>query len=139
MPYAMLQFRLIPVFALFLFLSPDGIAAQGPLEFNGEVSRGETLIHRFEFLETTYEFRLLPAGGGWTIWIGNPENRDHNFVAVVTPPYRGINPVARDDGERIPGRCNLEVPVTERLAKFFRQRVQGHGHAVRTLGRRVLG
>lgn len=120
---AMHQFTLIPVFALFLMLSADAVAAEAPLEFHGEVNRAETLIHRFAHKGTAYEFRLVPAGGGWTIWIGTRENRDHNFVAVATPPFRGINPAtiegwhfrnSANSGPNVPGAGNVNAPQKER-------------------------
>jgi len=118
---------LITVFAMSLGVAAAGPAAADPLELRGEVYRGDTLIHRFDYNGTRYEFRLVPTGGGWTIWIGDPMQRDHNYVTAVTPPFRGINPAIiqgwhfrnKDNtGPNEPGEGNVNAPQKERRFAF---------------------
>lgn len=67
-------------------------ATADPLVLRGEVQRGDTVVHPFEHDGHRFEFRLVPMGHGWSIWIDDPLNRERNHVVVATPPYRGINP-----------------------------------------------
>jgi len=85
----------------------------------GEVQRGETIVHPFRYGEQTFVFRLVPIGHGWRIWVGDRMNRQRNYVAVVTPPYRGINPAviqgwhfrnADNSGPNKPGEGNVNAP-----------------------------
>jgi len=119
----MLRLRHTIFAALFLGFSAHSFAAGNPMDLRGEISRGETMIHRFDHNGAQYELRLLPAGGGWTIWIGDPAHRDHNYVAVATPPFRGINPATIEgwhfrnldnSGPNEPGGGNVNAPQTER-------------------------
>jgi len=119
--------RLITVFALSVGIAVAGSAAADPLEFRGEINRGDTLVHRFEHDGAQYEFRLVPAGGGWAIWIGDPMQRDRNYVSAVTPPFRGINPTViegwhfrnKDNtGPNEPGDGNINAPQKERRFAF---------------------
>ncbi len=119
--------RVIAVAALSLGLAAHDIAAADPLQLRGEINRGETLVHQFEHGDRRYEFRLVPTGGGWTIWIGDPMQREENYVAAVTPPFRGINPAIiegwhfrnRDNtGPNEPGDGNVNAPQSERRFAF---------------------
>lgn len=123
------QLRPIVLVALILGISANSFAADHQPELRGEVSRGETMIHRFDYEGTAYEFRLVPTGGGWTIWIGDPAHRDHNYVAVATPPFRGINPAiiegwhfrnSDNTGPNAPGETNVSAPQKERHFFFAR-------------------
>lgn len=123
------QLRPIIFVALFLGISANSFAADEQPELRGEISRGETMIHRFDHEGTAYEFRLVPTGGGWTIWIGDPAHRDHNYVAAATPPFRGINPAvvegwhfrnSDNTGPNAPGQTNVNAPQKERRFFFAR-------------------
>ena len=41
-------------------------------------------------------FRLIPHELGWMISVGSKTSTANNFSGVVTPPYRGINPIYID-------------------------------------------
>ncbi len=123
------RFGFITALVLSLGVATTGAAAADPLELRGEVSRGDTLVHRFDHDGAGYEFRLVPTGGGWTIWIGDPMQRDQNYVTAVTPPFRGINPAViqgwhfrnRDNtGPNEPGDGNVNAPQMERRFAFVR-------------------
>ena len=109
---------------LFAFTSP---AAADPLMLQGEAQRGDTVIHSFEHDGKAMEFRLMPIGQGWSIWIGDPANRERNQVIVATPPYRGINPAviqgwhfrnADNTGPNNPGEGNVNAPGKIRKFAF---------------------
>ena len=126
---AMPRFGLITGFVLSLGVATTGPAAADPLELRGEVSRGDTLVHQFDHDGARYEFRLVPMGGGWTIWIGDPMQRDQNYVTAVTPPLRGVNPAViqgwhfrnKDNtGPNEPGNGNVDAPQMERGFAFVR-------------------
>ena len=123
------RLRLIIAFALSLGATALGPAGADPLELHGEVNQGDTLVHRFEYDGLQYEFRLVPSGGGWTIWIGDPQQRDHNYITTVTPPFRGINPAfiegwhfrnKDNTGPNGPGGGNVNAPQMERRFAFVR-------------------
>jgi len=126
----MAQIRtILLISALFLGISAYGFAADNILELRGEATRGETMVHRFDFRGAAYEFRLVPMGGGWTIWIGDPKHRDHNYVTVATPPFRGVNPTivegwqfrnSDNTGPNAAGQNYLNVPQKERHFFFVR-------------------
>lgn len=112
---------------LLLIAAFAGPAAADPLVMQGEAQRGETLIQPFKHDGHNYEFRLVPMGYGWSVWIGDPAYRDHNFVAVATPPYRGINPSviqgwhfrnADNTGPNKSGEGNVNAPGREREMAF---------------------
>lgn len=108
---------IIPAIILLLaFASP---AAADPLLLQGEAQRGDTVVQPFEHDGHMLEFRLAPFGQGWSIWVGNPANRERNQVIVATPPYRGINPAviqgwhfrnADNTGPNKPGEGNVNAP-----------------------------
>jgi len=109
---------------LFAFASP---AAADPLLLQGEAQRGDTVVHSFEHDGKTLEFRLTPIGQGWSIWIGDPANRERNQVIAATPPYRGINPAviqgwhfrnADNTGPNDPGEGNVNAPGKIRKFAF---------------------
>lgn len=125
----MLKLRPIILFALFLGSGANCFAADGVFDLRGEAMRGEATIHRFDYAGAAYEFRLVPMGGGWTIWIGDPRHRDNNYVTVATPPFRGINPAviqgwhfrnADNTGPNTPGLNSLNAPQKERHFFFVR-------------------
>lgn len=96
--------------------------------FHGEVAGGDTVIHRFEHRGQRFEFRLLPTMNGWIIWIGDPVDRNRNFVAAVTPPFRGaVNPAviqgwhfrnSDNTGPNEPGPKNVNAPQKRRDFAF---------------------
>jgi hypothetical protein len=105
--------------ALFLFAVFAWPAQAEPMVLQGEVQRGETIVHPFEYGGQSFVFRLVPVGHGWRIWVGDRMNRQRNYVAVVTPPYRGINPAviqgwhfrnADNSGPNKPGEGNVNAP-----------------------------
>lgn len=115
----------------------DNASAATPVsvEFGGEVARSETVLHRFRHGESPYEFRLVPFAGGWTIWIGEPMRRDRNYIAVVTGPFRGVNPAvingwhfrnSDNTGPNEPGEKNVNAPGLERNFAFV---LDGAGYA----------
>jgi hypothetical protein len=90
-----------------------------PMLLEGEIQRGETMIHRFEYSGNQFEFRLVPMAQGWAVWIDSPGNRQRNYVVVVTPPFRGINPAviqgwqfrnAANTGPNKPGEGGVNAP-----------------------------
>ncbi len=85
------KYRWIIAAALLLFAGFAGPVPADPLELRGEAQRGETVVHAFEHDGHSLEFRLVPMGHGWSVWIGDPMYRGRNNVIVATPPYRGIN------------------------------------------------
>lgn len=98
-----------------------------PIELRGEVQRGYTLVHPFEHDKHMFEFRLVPRGHGWSIWVVDPTNRERNHVVVATPPYRGINPAviqgwhfrnADNSGPNKPGEGNVNAPGETRKFAF---------------------
>ena len=88
----MWKMQLIKAAALLFFAGLAQPAIAAPLELQGEAQRGETVVHPFEYDGHSFEFRLLPVGHGWSVWIGDPMYRERNYVVVATPPYRGVNP-----------------------------------------------
>lgn len=126
-PVAMFRILLITLFTLSFGASAPGLAAAEPLELRGEVSRGDTIVHQFEHNGAKYEFRLVPMGGGWTIWVGDPMQRERNYVTAATPPYRGINPAViqgwhfrnKDNtGPNKPGAGSVNAPQKKRKFAF---------------------
>lgn len=112
-----------------LLLALLGPAAQAETtSFHGEVAGGDTVVHRFEHKGHAFEFRLLPTRDGWIIWIGDPVNRDRNFVAAATPPFRGaVNPAviqgwhfrnSDNTGPNEPGPKNVNAPQKRRNFAF---------------------
>lgn len=96
--------------------------------FHGEVAGGDTVVHRFEHKDQRFEFRLLPTRDGWIIWIGDPVDRDRNFVAAATPPFRGgVNPAviqgwhfrnSDNTGPNAAGPKNVNAPQKRRDFAF---------------------
>ncbi|MCD4737874.1 MAG: hypothetical protein K8R89_01260 [Anaerolineae bacterium] len=69
----------------------SGEVIANPIQFSGKVHRGKMFEKP---IGAGLAFRLNYSAGdgeGWEIWVGNPTQPDHNFSAVVTPPYRGMN------------------------------------------------
>lgn len=97
------------------------------VSFDGAVARGEAFVHRFAHDGAAYEFRLAPVSHGWQIWVSDPAQPDLNFVAVATPPFRGINPAriegwhfrnADNSGPNEPGDKNVNAPQMEVVGQF---------------------
>lgn len=102
-------------------------AAADAVRFGGDVERGETYVHRFTHNGAAYEFRLAPVSHGWQIRIGDPARPDLDFLAVATPPFRGINPSriegwhfrnADNTGSNKAGPKNVNAPQAERRFAF---------------------
>jgi hypothetical protein len=119
--------RFIATAALVLSLAFSPLALGDPLELRGEAQRGETLVHPFDHDGRHYQFRLLPVADGWSVWIGDPTNRDRNYVTPGTPPYRGINPAviqgwhfrnADNTGPNKPGAGHVNAPGKIRKFAF---------------------
>jgi len=113
--------------ALLLFAALAGPALADPMVLQGEAHRGETIVHPFKYDGRIFEFRLVPVAHGWSIWIGDPMHRQRNYVAVATPPYRGINPAviqgwhfrnADNSGPNKPGKGNVNAPQEIRNFSF---------------------
>lgn len=120
-------YRWIIAGALFLSAGFAQPVLADPLDLQGEVQRGETLVHRFEHDEHRFELRLIPMGRGWSVWIGDPANRERNFVVVASPPYRGITPSviqgwhfrnADNTGPNEPGEHDVNAPGRTRKFAF---------------------
>ncbi len=125
----MRRYRRIALTALILVVAASSPTIADPLQLRGEISRSETLVHRFKHGELLYEFRLVPSGSGWTIWIGDPLQREYNYVAAVTAPFRGINPAViegwhfrnKDNtGPNEAGAGNVNAPQRERRFAFVK-------------------
>lgn len=102
-------------------------AAADPLILRGEVQRGDTVVHPFEHDGHMLEFRLVPAGQGWSIWINDPADRERNRVIVPTPPYDEIDPAViegwhfRNEGNTGPnkrGAGHVKAPGKTRNFTF---------------------
>lgn len=115
-----------------------------PLEFGGEVARGDTVVHRFTHGDASFEFRLVPFSGGWTIWIGDPMRRERNYVAVATGPFHGVNPAVIDGwhfrnadntGPNRPGEKNVNAPGMERSFAFV---LDGAGYTAAFAARDIV-
>lgn len=113
--------------ALLLLAAPASPAAADPLLLRGEAQRGDTVVHPFEHDGQAFEFRLIPVGHGWSIWIGDPVNRERNQVVIATPPYRGINPAViqgwhfrnvDNSGPNKPGKGYVNAPQNTRYFAF---------------------
>lgn len=117
----------VAAFAIAAFLFVAHGARADAVSFQGEVQRGDTIVHRFSHDDIIYEFRLDPVSHGWQIWIGDPARRDRNYVTVSTPPFRGINPAkiegwhfrnADNSGPNEPGPGNVNAPQKKRWFAF---------------------
>lgn len=126
-PLAMWIYRWIIAGAVFLSAGFAPPVLADPLILQGEVQRGDTLVHPFEHDGRMFELRLVPIGLGWSVWIGDPMDRERNFVIVATPPYRGINPAviqgwhfrnADNTGPNKPGDGNVNAPGATRKFAF---------------------
>jgi hypothetical protein len=96
------------------------------VRLSGEVLRGQTWEKE---VRQGLFFRLVPAELGWTISLGSGNGSDHNFAAVVTPPYRGINHLyiegwhfrnADNSGPNEAGPKNVNAPQEVREFEFVR-------------------
>jgi hypothetical protein len=72
-------------------------------------------------------FRLVPQELGWTISVGSKAGPENNFCGVVTPPYRGMNPIqvagwhfrnSDNSGPNEVGPKNVNAPQTLREFNF---------------------
>ena len=123
----MLKYHWIIAAALFVCAGFAPPALADALDLQGEVQRGDTIVHPFEHDGRKFEFRLLPMGQGWSVWIGDPMYRERNQVVVATPPFRGINPSviqgwhfrnADNTGPNEPGEGNVNAPGKTREFAF---------------------
>lgn len=126
LPLMQLSRWILPI-AVFLTSTIAGGAAADPLVLEGEIQRSNTLVHPFEHHGHRLEFRLVPMGHGWAIWINAPADRQRNFVTVATPPFRGINPAViqgwhfrnvDNSGPNAPGEGNVNAPGRTRNFAF---------------------
>ncbi len=116
------------ILAVLLLLAVFAYPAHAdPMDLRGEVQRGDTIVHPFEHEGHKFEFRLVPVGHGWSIWVGDPIIRERNHVVVATPPYRGNNPAviqgwhfrnADNSGPNNPGEGNVNAPGETRKFAF---------------------
>lgn len=122
----------------------DTPEASRPAEFSGEVARGDTVVHRFKHSEASFEFRLVPFSGGWTIRIGAPARPEQNYVAVATGPFHGVNAAviegwhfrnADNTGPNAPGEKNVDAPGREREFAFA---LDSAGYAAAFAAREIL-
>lgn len=95
------------------------------VSFQGKVLKGEIFE---EALSDSLLFRLDPLKHGWEIWVGDNMAAEHNFSAVATPPFHGIN--ARyiegwhfrnsdNSGPNEAGEKNVNAPQYQREFCFF--------------------
>lgn len=105
-------------------VKPPFVPITGASKFNGEVKAGEIFEKE---LAGGLIFRLMPIELGWTISVGTKDDRDSNFSAVVTPPYRGVNAIyiqgwhfrnADNSGPNEPGPKMINAPAGEREFQF---------------------
>jgi hypothetical protein len=112
---------------------PNESQAQNSSSFNqqsravrlsGEVLRGQTWGK--EARQDLF-FRLMPDELGWTILLRSGKESDHNFASVVTPPYRGVNPISiqgwhfrnsDNSGPNEAGPKNVNAPQEVREFEF---------------------
>lgn len=112
---------------LLIFLFSAHLSAQDPqtVTIHGEGRRGEVFEHS---IRPNLVFRLIPLEFGWLISVGDTVEPGNNFCAVVTPPYRGINPIYlegwhfRNSDNSAPndvGPKNVNAPGEEREFSFM--------------------
>jgi len=58
--------------------------------FTADVLKGQSFDRQ---IAANLFFRLIPRQLGWTISVGSTAGPENNFCGVVTPPYRGVNPI----------------------------------------------
>lgn len=130
--------------ALGLGLGAAGAPADGarraPVVFSGEVARGQVFARD---VGGGLVFRLVPHEQGWTVWMGTRTTTESDFVAVATPPFRGINPRdlegwhfrnADNSGPNDVGPKNVNAPGAVRDFRFVTSEAD-HRLALETLGR----
>lgn len=94
-------------------------------KFEGKVSRNQMFEQP---ISQDIYFRLWPISHGWEIWIGKKAQPYDSYVAVVTPPYHGMN--ARfiegwhfrnsdNTGPNEPGEKLVNAPQKERRFSFI--------------------
>ncbi len=117
--------------ACFLLVAQLPSARADSIVFKGEVLRGDSVVHLFEHDGRQFEFRLVPVGQGWQIWIGDGRSRERNFVRVATPPFRGVNPAVvqawhfrnkDNSGPNLAGPGYVDAPQRERRFAFVLDR-----------------
>jgi len=111
-----------------------------PLAFSGEVARGQAFERE---VGGGLLFRLVPHESGWTIWMGTAATTASDFVAVATPPFRGMNSRdiegwhfrnADNSGPNEVGPKNVNAPGQVRDFRFVMGEAD-HRLALETLGR----
>jgi hypothetical protein len=102
----------------------QSLRRRGSVTFSGEVRRGQKFDRQ---IGEHLFFRLIPHELGWMISVANHINSDRNFCAVVTPPYRGINPIyiegwhfrnSDNTGPNEAGSKNVNAPQETREFHF---------------------
>jgi hypothetical protein len=97
--------------------------SQRSVSFGGEVWKGESFERP---IDGNLFFRLVPQELGWTISVGSAAGQGNNFCGVVTPPYRGINPIqiegwhfrnADNSGPNEAGPTNVNAP--QKIREFY--------------------
>ncbi len=85
-----LQWMTITVVLLCCVSTASGQYSEGAFSFSGSVSRFEDFSQE---ITPDLEFQLDYESDveGWIIRIINPDQPNHDYTKVVTPPYRGIN------------------------------------------------
>ena len=85
-----LQWMIITVTLLLCVSAVHGQYAEGAFSFSGSVNRFEDFSQE---ITPDLEFQLdyETDVDGWIIRIINPDQPNHDYTKVVTPPYRGTN------------------------------------------------
>lgn len=95
------------------------------IKFNGAVVRDATFEHE---LSQNIVFRLEANPYGWHIWMGHKTKPDEDYVAVITPPYYGMNARSIEgwhfrnsdnSGPNQPGEKLVNAPQKERRFYFL--------------------
>lgn len=121
----------LALLAIFASTAGQPAARADTVRFEGEVQRGDSVVHMFEHDNRRFEFRLVPVGQGWQIWVGDGDSRERNFVRVATPPFRGVNPAViqawhfrnkDNSGPNEAGSGNVNAPQRRREFAFVLDR-----------------
>ncbi len=85
-----LQRMIIPVTLIFCASAVSGQYTEGVFSFSGSVNRFEDFS---QVITPDLEFQLDYEADvvGWIIRIIHPDQPNHDYTKIVTPPYRGTN------------------------------------------------
>ncbi len=95
------------------------------IKFKGAVSRGQIFEKE---ISNDLVFRLDQSGQDWGIWIGDKSETNHDFSALATPPFHGMNSSyiegwhfrnSDNSGPNEAGEKNVNAPQHERRFCFF--------------------